>query len=881
VTDDAATALVRRHRLRAPSVAPLVLDRPRITEAIAGTPAGGTCVLAAATGFGATTALSLAIADIADRTAWVSLDALDGQDGRLWAQLRCSVEHAMGAALPIPSGAAGQDVDYLAALLVDWLAERPDLWIVLDGLDPDVHRADLAGIDYLSGNLPPSVRLAVTTAFSSEALPIARTRQRVTLTEIDLALRTDEAVALLDVSGDDLDVEEIDRIVTIADGWTMAVTQAAAVTTHHVQNAASAWLLGKGAGVVCAPVLDGLRARARRFLLQTAFLDELSAGLCDAVRGADDSATILDELDRRRALVFEDFAAGGTLAGSASWRRHPLLTRALRHEAHDDDHRERHGRAADWYRASGDVDATMTHLVSAGRTAAAGEFLRSKEGDLLASGQADQALTWYAQLADEDPGQRPIQLLRIGWGRALSGDVRGAQVASEQLNVILAALPAGETVEDGMERLDLVGEAQLLRAHLASMSGDTGTLIVAAQRAVDAFAGRFDRNSHQAAPTHLIRGYLWTADIEAARRELDRVEGQPFENDMIREVSLAGLQAQCQIAEGRVHQGAVIARRAFSWLASQGMDALEVASFAAATALALSQFEAGDAEDAASRLRVVTDAAIERGRVGDHVQGLVCLARVRAGSGHLGAALVTVNQARQALLASAPGSTMAIQLNQVEALIRLTAGDALRCERLIQSLPSSTARTLLWARLSLERQAVEASRVLASLQPPTPRTAAERQLLMAIAASRRSARLAGAHLVKAADIAGEHGMGMLLAGSPPELIELAEATARREGHDALATLVERVRSASDGTALTPRPALLPEAATAHARLSAGEVELLSLLPGRDSNLEMAVRLGVSVNTVKTRLHRLYRKLGANSRDDAIRIARSRSLLPPA
>lgn len=36
---------------------------------------------------------------------------------------------------------------------------------------------------------------------------------------------------------------------------------------------------------------------------------------------------------------------------------------------------------------------------------------------------------------------------------------------------------------------------------------------------------------------------------------------------------------------------------------------------------------------------------------------------------------------------------------------------------------------------------------------------------------------------------------------------------------------------------------------------------------------------MSINTVKTRLYRMYRKLGVDSRDDAIDAARARGIIP--
>ncbi len=63
-------------------------------------------------------------------------------------------------------------------------------------------------------------------------------------------------------------------------------------------------------------------------------------------------------------------------------------------------------------------------------------------------------------------------------------------------------------------------------------------------------------------------------------------------------------------------------------------------------------------------------------------------------------------------------------------------------------------------------------------------------------------------------------------------------------------------------------------------LTARELELLQLLPTHLSNAAMGERLYVSVNTVKTNLRAVYRKLGTTSRAETVVIARRLGLLPP-
>ena len=62
-------------------------------------------------------------------------------------------------------------------------------------------------------------------------------------------------------------------------------------------------------------------------------------------------------------------------------------------------------------------------------------------------------------------------------------------------------------------------------------------------------------------------------------------------------------------------------------------------------------------------------------------------------------------------------------------------------------------------------------------------------------------------------------------------------------------------------------------------ISARELEVLHEIAAGHSNKEIALRLHVSPNTVKTHVARLLEKLGAKRRTDALRRARELGLMP--
>ncbi len=87
-----------------------------------------------------------------------------------------------------------------------------------------------------------------------------------------------------------------------------------------------------------------------------------------------------------------------------------------------------------------------------------------------------------------------------------------------------------------------------------------------------------------------------------------------------------------------------------------------------------------------------------------------------------------------------------------------------------------------------------------------------------------------------------------------------------------------------GIRLTPRrapdgPFRRNDAAIRSLGLSPRECEILEALADGESNKEMARRLGISPNTVKTHIARVYEKLGVQRRVQAITRARELTLIP--
>ena len=111
--------------------------------------------------------------------------------------------------------------------------------------------------------------------------------------------------------------------------------------------------------------------------------------------------------------------------------------------------------------------------------------------------------------------------------------------------------------------------------------------------------------------------------------------------------------------------------------------------------------------------------------------------------------------------------------------------------------------------------------------------------------------------------------GLTLVGTP----EISALVVDRLRHSPRDTFTDRVLAIADRVALG---AAVPTVRTE--LLSKREQRVLRYLPTRLTTREIATELYISMNTLKTHLKSIYRKLDATSRGDAVARAKSLGLL---
>jgi LuxR family maltose regulon positive regulatory protein len=870
-TDEHASAVVL-HRLRPAQLAAHHLARPGLVQRVLQLPAAGTCLLTAPAGYGSTALLAEVAEAASARVVWVSCPRDDRS--AVWAHVLAALHEAGVPTARARRLVSEQQWTSLHVELLNALAASPTpLLLLLDDVDGLVHRGVVDDLTVLVDSLPDTVRLVLRVEHEHLS-PRRSTSGRIIVLGIDdLALSDEQARALLGRLAPELPPARADALLALADGCAAALTLPFLPGLRGFDQDPAGWLLDVGTEQLCAPQLDDLDPHDRELLARASVLDEVSVeGLARLADGAESQvAADLHRLQRWGLL-----RAAPTVGG---YRLPPLLHEHLRRTVALRGPRELrllHTRASAWAEQAGDVKAAVTHALEAGDVARSLTLLEGSVAHLLDTGGVSTVRGWYARTPDALVTEHDVHLLAAGWSDLLSGNPDGA---ARRLAPLLATLgadegdpsppevpPAAHTDDTGPGWL--AAEVTLLQAYLEWWSGRPERSIDLVDRSRLAFGDRWSRMAHQASMVTAIRGRLWLGRLSEARALLVDVSARPGTREYLRRVMLPGLHGLLAAAEGRSYRARHVAQLGLQ--SAREMHAVTALGDAdARLALARAYVDLDEPRAAVAESAAVAALADEQRHVSYQVLARLVQAEAVAGTGDVGAALQLVADARRSLRQGDGGPELLGVVALVEIRVRTEAGERTVPPSLLRVLPRGASADLLTIRLSPRGGEHRLSR-LRGYRPQTVRQMVQAQLALAATLAPTRPSEAGGHLHRAAALAVENGLLTSLRGAPEQLLVLAERVSEQGASDSVGALLQHVGTAH-GPEPPPGPATGPTVS-----LSAGELELLDVMRTVRGQADLADVLGVSVNTVKTRLRRLYRKLGVSSRDAALAAAAARA-----
>lgn len=846
-------------------------------------------LVCAPAGYGKTTLASEWAAAVEARgelqVCWLTLDPGDSDLARFLRYLVAAlqrVQPGLGAealamlGLPRPPAAAA-----LATVLCAELAgAQARLALVLD----DYHLLDSGPVHELVAMLvEQQPHLLVIASRADPPLPLARLRARGQLVEIrqsDLAFTRPEAADFLAARlGSDLPPEALAVLEQRTEGWAAGL-QLAAVSLRAAPDAEAYLQAFSGrqqyvADYLVAEVLAQQPQRVQAFLLQTAILERLSAGLCAAVTGQEDAGQTLETLLHANLFITPADPQG-------EWfRYHGLLADLLRKRLLERDAQlvpELHRRASAWYRRNGLAAPAVEHALAAEDFPEAAEIMCAAAGQVLMQGETFTFLRWMQAMPPEQLAAS--QMLCVYYGLALL-------MASRAPGPALSLLPPGP--EAGRSSQVEGGLATVL-ALQAVVGGQPAEAIRHAGLALEllpaeqAFLRSLAADSLGMGQTLLGETAAAAAAFEQASAAAAQAGNQPLA--LLTLSNLAGLHylhGHLRAAEAAFRQ---ILERAGGRSQATGKALLGLGEIAR---------ERGELEQARQDLHAAGTALQPITGFGGPMVALA-LARVAWARGQREQAANLLEQARQQALASTTTQLDDRLVDSLQARFWIAEGrlDPARDWAVEQGLldpdkgepllppPGRPADDLLQGNaLTL------AHLLLAQGRPEPAQPVLERAL--ATAEQRGHGRrvieilalLALAQQARgAADRALETLARALALGEPEGYLQTFV-----EAGPALAPLLRRAAADGDNAEYARRLlAVMPETDTSPSQvglvepLSERELEVLQLLNEGLSNQQIADRLFITLSTVKGHTSNVYGKLGVRNRSQAAAAARQLGLV---
>jgi LuxR family maltose regulon positive regulatory protein len=818
---------------------------------------------------------------------WLSVDARDNDAARLWGHLQKGVQDTF----PVPAvhgGYLGTD-DVIDDVLATLEESGEKTIIVLDDVHLIEDAAAVASLERLIAEAPRTVHL-VLIGRRDPSIRLGRWRIANDVSEVrvdDLRLTLGEASRMAaDTVGPSISEDILSTLIERIGGWMAGYRLALATAASRAEpELFLSRFRGNRSdvhGQLTEEVVSGVNPETWEFLVTTSLLRNLTGDLCDAVTGRSSGAAILEDLARDGLFVVRS-------GGDSDWYQCHELFRELcgieLRRTRANDIPEIHRRAARWCHARGYPVEAIVHATAAGEFEFAVDWLVEASRDLERSGQFRTIVTLARAIDEEldEPSLRIAALVTHALFLLGTSDLGSVDDALVRLLDLADATdesggdegwdwPGFPLPFDGRE--DLIA---IFTCTLARRSGDPGAVVAFADLTPTTY-GILDFS--------VAEGLIWLDRFTEAEPLMLRyadfrtVHATPD----VATIKGLGLSAMAALGEGRLREADLYSSRALD-LNRDLPGGPSVHSTYAWLARAQLKWERGDSVQALPDAGMLVDLADRQDEVATHVLSRIIRSRLRwtlgdrSGADHdlttasvmPSGAVVTgffgdrirYERARQATLvgdldaaeAALPDWRQRVRDPELRITERLLLGRLLLAvgEDATDLLESDPTRPLVSMRDRIKLG------ILGALSAAQRRD--DQQVLAGLAGAMRLARTSG-HLQRFLD-------------ERPTFGTLLDNAAARAGFDL------RPPTSDDGPEVDrdPNHSAALESLDLAEPLTPRELDVLHQLPSHRSYQEIGDELGIRKSTVKFHVMAIYRKLEADGRADAVRIARRACLVP--
>jgi LuxR family maltose regulon positive regulatory protein len=875
-----ALSLMPLTKIHPPALPRKLVPRPRLTRRIN----APITLLTAPSGFGKTTLLNEWRQSCGMPVVWVSLDANDNHPWRFWATVTAAlqtIDPSLGQdLLPHPPPLSPVDLSENVVSLTNAIVRLVDaagsvsrFGLVLDDYHHIQDKRIHASLQFWLEHLPPALQLVIS-SHTRPPLALGHLRARGMVGELeteDLRFTLEEGIGFLSQHGSEhpMPYGDMHSLIKHTEGWVTGLTLAAlALAQPGDQRQFPVAFSGAHPYLreyFVERVLSRQPAPVQAFLLKTSILKHLTGPLCDAVTGRTDGADMLSHLWQENLFLVR-------LEEPNWYRYHDLFAETLRGQLQlqfPDEIPHLHRRVAEWYRTQNAPDDAVYHLLAIEAWEEAALLIEDLVlRELEQFGDYSRLMRWLRPLP-ETVVQRHKTLLRV-YVRVAALDlspIEGKQILARVESNILRK-PAAQRTADEQSVLE-----EIERIRQLWMAGDAELVPLSRTGEHDDVWQMLDGIVTYA---RYIRSDCIKAETVARELyEMARARSHLY----VMLIAGAGL-VNFLLLRGQLRPAEATAREALQQAIARRGKLPESASVPL-TMLSRVCYERNQLARAHELLLRATEVDPNPTSSNMPIMEAIQRARLEFAHGDAAAALATLQAARELQARHPAGLYRDRDLIAYQAWFCVRRGDCATAEHLLNQAGARKPHAflaLVRAALLLQQEqpaaAVDLLRGLLRRYPHglylEPGLGAHILLALALFDQRRvnRARKAMAGAVRLAYLEGflrpflDYGSG----GAPLLTLVLHTSNLTAEARSFVKHIL---RALGDEGAPQPLSEAELAALSTAASITAREQQVLQLVGAGLSNREIAARFSLAESTVKTHLKNIYRKLGVNSRTQAV------------